>query len=133
MSSPGGWRGPDALRRVGGMIGRDEQADQLAALQEEVTQLRQAVVSHALVDQAIGVVITAGGLRPDQGWEVLRQVSQHTNVKLREVARCVVEWPAGGRLPDAIRRALSDAVARARDAERAAPEGEPGERVTAPP
>jgi ANTAR domain len=98
------------------MIGRDEQTDQLAALQEEVTQLRRAMVSHALVDQAIGVVITAGGLRPEQGWEVLRQVSQHTNVKLREVARCVVQWPSSGRLPDAIRRALSDAVARARDA-----------------
>ncbi|MGW3209821.1 ANTAR domain-containing protein [Streptomyces sp. NPDC001135] len=99
------------------MIGRDEQADQLAALHEEVAQLRRAVASHALVDQAIGVVIVVGGLRPEQGWEVLRQVSQHTNVKLREVARCVVQWPSSGRLPDGIRRVLSEAVARARDAE----------------
>ncbi|MEV6112884.1 ANTAR domain-containing protein [Streptomyces sp. NPDC052109] len=97
------------------MIGRDEQADQLTALQEEVTQLRRAVVSHAVVDQAIGVVITAGGLRPEQGWEVLRQVSQHTNVKVRDVARCLVLWPSSGRLPHDVRRALSAAVARARD------------------
>ncbi|GGU97020.1 hypothetical protein GCM10010260_35910 [Streptomyces filipinensis] len=102
------------------MIGRDEQTDQLAALQEEVAQLRRAVASHALVDQAIGVVITAAGLRPEQGWEVLKQVSQHTNVKLRDVARWVVLWPSSGRFPDDIRRALSAAVARARDAEHAA-------------
>ncbi|AOR30170.1 ANTAR domain-containing protein [Streptomyces fodineus] len=98
------------------MIGHDEQADRVTALEEEVAQLRRAVVSHALVDQAIGVVITAGGLRPEQGWEVLKQVSQHTNVKLREVARCLVQWPAGRRLPEEIRRALSVAVAQARDA-----------------
>ena len=35
----------------------DEETDELAALQQEVTQLRTAVVSHAVIDQAIGVVI----------------------------------------------------------------------------
>ncbi|MFH8774427.1 hypothetical protein ACIF83_18955 [Streptomyces sp. NPDC085866] len=28
-------------------------------------------MSHAVIDQAIGVVMTVGGLRPDQGIEVL--------------------------------------------------------------
>ncbi|MEW2514415.1 ANTAR domain-containing protein [Streptomyces sp. NPDC046870] len=92
------------------MIGPEEQTDQLKALQEEVEQLRHALGSHALVDQAIGVVITMGGLRPEQGWDVLRHVSQHTNIKLREVARCLVEWPTRRRLPEAIRRALPAAV-----------------------
>ncbi|MFI2764104.1 ANTAR domain-containing protein [Streptomyces echinatus] len=97
------------------MIGRDEQtADQLTALQEEVGQLRQALISHALIDQAIGVVITVGRLSPDQGWDALKHMSQHTNVKLREVARCLVEWPARGRIPEAIRRALPAAVEHAR-------------------
>ncbi|MGW2712763.1 ANTAR domain-containing protein [Streptomyces sp. NPDC001356] len=92
------------------MIGPDERTDQLKALQEEVEQLRHALGSHALVDQAIGVVITVGGLRPEQGWDVLRHISQHTNIKLREVARCLVEWPTRRRLPEVIRRALSAAV-----------------------
>jgi hypothetical protein len=92
------------------MIGHDEHADRVTALQQEVEQLRRAVDAHALVDQAIGVVITVGGLRPDQGWEVLKHISQHTNVKLREVARCLVQWPAGGPLPEVIRRALPHAV-----------------------
>ncbi|MFJ4523534.1 ANTAR domain-containing protein [Streptomyces sp. NPDC088810] len=98
------------------MIGPDEQTDheQVKALQDEVDQLRQALVSHALVDQAIGVVITVGGLRPEQGWEALKHMSQHTNVKLREVARCLVEWPARRNLPEAIRRALPAAVEHAR-------------------
>jgi hypothetical protein len=98
------------------MIGRDEQTDyaQMKALQEEVDQLRQALVSHALVDQAIGVVITVGRLRPEQGWEALKHLSQHTNIKLREVARCLVEWPTRGRLPEVIRRALPAALEHAR-------------------
>ncbi|MBL1104176.1 ANTAR domain-containing protein [Streptomyces sp. 5-8] len=97
------------------MIGRDEQAaDQLTALQEEVGHLRQALISHALIDQAIGVVITLGGLRPEQGWDALKHMSQHTNIKLREVARCMVEWPARGRVPEVIRRALPAAVEYAR-------------------
>ncbi|MEU2221823.1 ANTAR domain-containing protein [Streptomyces sp. NPDC018347] len=96
------------------MIGRDEQTDQLRALQEEVGQLRQALVSHALIDQAIGVVMTVSGLRPEQGWDALRHMSQHTNIKLREVARCLVEWPTRGRLPEVIRRSLPAAVDHAR-------------------
>ncbi|MFC9931856.1 ANTAR domain-containing protein [Streptomyces sp. NPDC127190] len=97
------------------MTGDDEETDQLAALQQEVTQLRTAVVSHAVIDQAIGVVICVGGLRPEQGWDVLREVSQHTNIKLREVADCLVHWPSSGQMPAGVRRALSAAVARARE------------------
>lgn len=92
------------------MIGEDEDTDHVTALQQEVRQLRRAMDSHALVDQAIGVVITVAGLRPDQGWEVLKHISQHTNVKLREVARCFVQWPAGGPLPQLIRNGLHQAV-----------------------
>ncbi|MEV6840598.1 ANTAR domain-containing protein [Streptomyces sp. NPDC051133] len=97
------------------MIGRDQQADQLQALRREAAQLRQALTSHALVDQAIGVLITVGGLRPEQGWDVLKHVSQHTNTKLREVARCLVRWPASRQLPEVIRRALPAAVEYARN------------------
>ncbi|MFR0353198.1 ANTAR domain-containing protein [Streptomyces sediminimaris] len=92
------------------MIGEDEDTDRVTALQQEVRQLRHAMDAHALVDQAIGVVITVAGLRPEQGWEVLKHISQHTNVKLREVARCFVQWPAGGPLPQLVRNAMHQAV-----------------------
>ncbi|MEB3961381.1 ANTAR domain-containing protein [Streptomyces kunmingensis] len=83
-------------------------------LQAEVRQLRQAIASHIVVDQAIGVVIVVGRLAPKQGWDVLKDVSQHTNTKLRDVAGQVVEWANGGPLPETTRRALDTALDRAR-------------------
>jgi hypothetical protein len=57
-----GWLSPVRHAAHGGdMIGHDEQTDRLGALREEVAQPRRAVSSHALVDQAIGVVVTVGG------------------------------------------------------------------------
>ncbi|MGW0191442.1 ANTAR domain-containing protein [Streptomyces sp. NPDC003362] len=82
----------------------------MIALQEEVEQLRHAVVSHAVVDQAIGVVIAYGGLSPDSAWDVLKTVSQHTNTKLREVAEHIVQWPRCQWLPPEIRHALNTAL-----------------------
>ncbi|WP_327328049.1 ANTAR domain-containing protein [Streptomyces sp. NBC_01210] len=65
-------------------------ADEVTALKEEVHQLHQAVRSHAVVDQAIGVLMTAARTDADQGFTVLREVSQHTNIKLHRVAELIV-------------------------------------------
>ncbi|MFJ4935185.1 ANTAR domain-containing protein [Streptomyces pseudovenezuelae] len=96
------------------MTQHEEPAEKIEELQAEVAQLRQALASHAVVDQAIGVVIALSGLTPERGWEVLRTVSQHTNIKLRDVARHVVRWPDAGSLPTDIRRALRRALVEAR-------------------
>ena len=61
------------------------------------SQLQEAVVSHAVVDQAIGVVVTLGG---DQDFQVLREVSQHTNVKLRQVSEQIVNRVHSEQLSD---------------------------------
>ncbi|MEU2624987.1 ANTAR domain-containing protein [Streptomyces sp. NPDC007157] len=101
-------------RRVPGDVpGLVRQADlvrQLAQLKQEIGQLQEAVVSHAVVDQAIGVVISLGKFSPEQGFEVLRTVSQRTNTKLRKVAGLIVNWPGGGPLPDALHKALEQAL-----------------------
>ncbi|MFF3418182.1 ANTAR domain-containing protein [Streptomyces sp. NPDC002698] len=34
-------------------------------------QVQQAIHSHAVVDQAVGVVLAVGRLTPDQAWDVL--------------------------------------------------------------
>jgi 5-formyltetrahydrofolate cyclo-ligase len=96
------------------MAPADDAADKIAALQEEVDQLRQALVSHAAVDQAIGVLMAAARLRSQEGWEVLQFVSQHTNIKLREIARHVLRWAEDGELPDPVRTTLHTAVIRTR-------------------
>ncbi|WP_282108160.1 ANTAR domain-containing protein [Streptomyces liliiviolaceus] len=82
--------------------------------QRENGQLREAVVSHAVVDQAIGVVVAVGGLCPDQGFEVLREVSQRTEVKLRQASAMIVDWAHSEQQPEEIRRALEGALAAAR-------------------
>ncbi|MER7684634.1 ANTAR domain-containing protein [Streptomyces sp. NPDC097610] len=79
-------------------------------LREEVDQLKEAVTSHATVDQAIGMMVALGRVSPGQGWAVLREVSQHTHVKLRTVAEMILAWGRRGDLPPDIRAALEDAL-----------------------
>lgn len=90
----------------------DSDSDQIFRLQEEVRQLKEAVVSHAVVDQAIGVVVVFGGVTPDEGWIVLKEVSQHTNIKLRNVAETVLIWGRTGVMPPEILAALEDRLGR---------------------
>ncbi|WP_051854494.1 ANTAR domain-containing protein [Streptomyces sp. NRRL B-1347] len=90
----------------------EEHAGRVVALQEEIAQLQRAVVSHAVVDQAIGVVVACSGVRPETAWELLREVSQNTNTKLREIAEHVVRWPRCGGLPEDVGRAMAAAVRR---------------------
>ncbi|MGV9248767.1 ANTAR domain-containing protein [Streptomyces sp. NPDC003710] len=96
-----------------GRLGPEELARKIGQLQREIGQLQEAVVSHAVIDQAIGVVISLGGLPPDQGFGVLRTVSQTTNIKLREVAEQLVGWPASKELSEDIRQALKAALTQA--------------------
>ncbi|XHM64751.1 ANTAR domain-containing protein [Streptomyces nigra] len=84
----------------------------IAELQEEVDQLRHAVGAHAVVDQAIGMVVALGRVAPDQGWAVLKDVSQHTNIKLRRVAELIILWGQRGEMPAEIRVALQEALER---------------------
>ncbi|MEU0788256.1 ANTAR domain-containing protein [Streptomyces sp. NPDC006173] len=86
-------------------------AQRAARLGEENAQLQEAVRSHAVVDQAIGVLLAVGELTPDQGWDVLREVSQHTNIKLRHVAELLIEWPRTGTLNQELRLQLDRQLA----------------------
>ncbi|MDU0252228.1 ANTAR domain-containing protein [Streptomyces sp. PU10] len=90
----------------------DADSDQIFRLQEQVRQLKEAVVSHAVVDQAIGVIIVLGGVTPDEGWIVLKEVSQHTNIKLRNVAETILIWGRTGVMPPEILTALEDRLGR---------------------
>lgn len=84
---------------------------EISCLRWEMHHLQEAVVSHAVIDQAIGVVMAVRGLRPDQGIEVLTAVSQSTDIGLRTIAEFLVDWAATDRLPDDLRQALDTALA----------------------
>lgn len=55
--------------------------------------------SRPAIDQAKGVLMMRFGLDDEAGFELLRRYSQEVNVKLRDVAREVVEGTRFGRLP----------------------------------
>ncbi|WP_234538722.1 ANTAR domain-containing protein [Streptomyces shenzhenensis] len=87
-------------------------AARILALEAEVEQLKEAVTAHAVVDQAIGVTVALGRVSPDEGWAVLKEVSQHTNIKLRNIAEQILTWGRLGELPPGIRAELEDALDR---------------------
>lgn len=87
-----------------------DESDRIFELQEEVDQLKEAIASHAVVDQAIGMVVALGRVTPDQGWQVLKEVSQHTNIKLRSVAELILLWGRAGEMPPGIRAELEEAL-----------------------
>jgi GAF domain-containing protein len=59
--------------------------------------LHAALVTRELIGQAQGILIEREKITADQAFHVLRQASQHLNVKLREVARDLVDT---GERPD---------------------------------
>ncbi|GGV87300.1 hypothetical protein GCM10010228_69300 [Streptomyces massasporeus] len=65
-----------------------------------------------MVDQAIGVLIPLYGIGPQDGFEVLREVSQHTNIKVRALAEMVIDWGLGAALPPSVATELDKAVQR---------------------
>ncbi|MEV1026054.1 ANTAR domain-containing protein [Streptomyces sp. NPDC050264] len=86
---------------------RLEQAEaKVAELEEEVVQLKQAVASHQDIGQAIGIVMAVARVSPADAWDVVREVSQRTNTKLRQVASLLTEWSLSGSLPTEVRTEL---------------------------
>ncbi|MGW5733393.1 MULTISPECIES: ANTAR domain-containing protein [Streptomyces] len=84
----------------------DGPADAVQELVDEVEQLKQALWSHATVDQAIGVLLVLGHIDPDEAWGVLRTVSMRTNTKLRVVAESILKWRRTGQLAPELREEL---------------------------
>ncbi|SEE66899.1 ANTAR domain-containing protein [Streptomyces sp. 2231.1] len=87
---------------------RDQQVEQL---EKEIAQLRQAVDSHATIDQAIGVLICLHQLTPDDGFTILRVTSQLSNTKLRTVAEAVITCARTLKpLPGPVKEALDEVL-----------------------
>jgi GAF domain-containing protein len=60
-------------------------------------QLRAAVESRQVIGEAVGILRYQSNLSSDEAFAVLTRASQRLNIKLREVARRIVEGtPAGG-------------------------------------
>ncbi|GHH86895.1 hypothetical protein GCM10018793_60600 [Streptomyces sulfonofaciens] len=67
--------------------------------------------SHAVIDQALGVIVAVGRVSPAEAWDMLRETSMCTNIKLRHVAEAVVAWGETGALAPDIRDELTRRLA----------------------
>jgi GAF domain-containing protein len=64
-----------------------------AALAE---QMRQAMATRAVIEQAKGIIMRDRGCSPDEAFDVLVRLSQEAHLKLRDVADRLVEHVGGG-------------------------------------
>jgi GAF domain-containing protein len=60
------------------------------AAQNQAAQLRTALVSRAVIDQAKGIIMGARGISADKAFQVLVDQSQQENVKLHDIAARLV-------------------------------------------
>ncbi|MET9904798.1 ANTAR domain-containing protein [Streptomyces sp. NPDC006446] len=79
-------------------------------LRSEVVQLRRAMRTRPVIDQARGILMASFGLSAEDAWSVLVHVSQHTNTKLHRVAEEVVTTLQDGAPSEAIRQHVATAV-----------------------
>jgi response regulator NasT len=70
--------------------GKSQHTD-LEACQEEVDQLREALDTRPIIDQAKGMLIARHGCSADEAFRMLSAASQRENRKLRDVAKAMVE------------------------------------------
>jgi len=96
-------------------VARTAELDRLRA---EVAGLRRAMETRPLIDQARGMVMALGPCSAETAWQVLVEVSQHTNIKLREVAAALTATTEGAALPAPVERSLAAALRRRRSTRR---------------
>ncbi len=105
--------GADAVR-IGELFARPaavsvHNAMVLAQSQRLADQLEEALHSRAVIDQALGIIMSRTGASPDEAFDRLRTMSQAQHVKVAEVARVLV----------------AEAIRRARSRQAAEPDGPP--------
>lgn len=72
-------------------------AQMLAQSQRLAEQLGQALTHRAVIDQALGILMSRSGANPEEAFDKLRAMSQTQHIKVAEVARVLVD--------EAVRRA----------------------------
>nr|WP_232838463.1 ANTAR domain-containing protein [Streptomyces geranii] len=100
------WHGPQ------GTCPRDSAV--LREIRQEAADegISHALDSHAAVEQAVGVLLAVHGISPTAGIEVLREVAQHTDIRVHSVAETLMAWALGRPLPEPVDQELNAAVER---------------------
>ncbi|WP_405639486.1 ANTAR domain-containing protein [Streptomyces sp. NBC_00019] len=98
---------------TGNAVGQD-----VEALRAENDQLRRALAGRAVIDQARGMVMVLAPCSSERAWDLLVGVSQHCNIKLRDVAAALVATTRDETLPEPIQRELRRELRRLHAADR---------------
>ncbi|AMW11058.1 hypothetical protein A4E84_17030 [Streptomyces qaidamensis] len=85
---------------------------EVVELRAENEQLGRALTSRAVIDQARGMMMALAPCSSDRAWDLLVDVSQHCNIKLRDVAEALVATTKDRTLPEPIQRELRRALRR---------------------
>ena len=67
----------------------------MASCADQNDQLRSSIVSRAVIDQALGVIMATERCPQDKAFALLQRVSQNTNVKVRDLAATIVTSVSG--------------------------------------
>jgi hypothetical protein len=96
-------------------------------LAAEVATLRDAIATRTIIGQATGLLAGQLSIPTEVAWRVIRRLSNETHIKLRDVARALVDAHDGRRTAgDAeIGRAISSALGAALAAAHEEPDGDP--------
>lgn len=84
-----------AERFAGNASGALTLALRMASCNDLNDQLRSSMVSRAIIDQALGVIMATERCPQDKAFALLRTASQNTNVKLRDLAASIVTSVSG--------------------------------------
>jgi hypothetical protein len=86
------------------------EGERLHALEVEIAQLRTAMVSRAVIEQAKGVLMLLTGCGDQVAFDLLTHISSHTHRKVRDIAQEVVASASGrSPLPADVRAIIRDA------------------------
>jgi transcriptional regulator with GAF, ATPase, and Fis domain len=58
--------------------------------EQKVEQLQEGIQTRQVIGQAVGIIMATRHLNAEDAFEILKTISQHTNVKLRQVAAGLV-------------------------------------------
>jgi GAF domain-containing protein len=70
-------------------------AIRLASYAALIEQLRSSLVSRTVIDQALGVIMARENCTQARAFALLRSASQHSNVKVRDIASAIVTSVSG--------------------------------------
>jgi len=68
-------------------------SEELAALRQEVDGLKVALGTRTIIGKAMGVIMEREAVNETDAFEILKTMSQHSNVKLRDVAVSLARDP----------------------------------------